>query len=359
MEIAVGINGYGRIGRAFHRQMLEDPFVRVVAINSRTDARILAHLLRHDSIYGQCDAAVTMTEGGFSVDGQPVAVYQESRPGLVPWGAHGVDVVVEATGQFRDTQTAGQHLNAGVRGVILCCPSKDAQILPVVIGINEAQIDLNHTPIISNSSCTTNALASMLRVLDDTFGVEFCSFRTIHAITDSQRLLDNADKDPRRARAAMESIIPTSTGASLVISRLFPHLNGRVHGLSYRVPTRCVSSIDLSVRLGRPTTVEQINHRFTEAARGVLRGILGVSDEPLVSIDFKGDTRSVIVDLLLTTACGGGFFNLVGWYDNEWGYSARLVDLVRLIAQREQESVSTSMQTRGDVPCVTSAIASA
>jgi glyceraldehyde 3-phosphate dehydrogenase len=242
-----------------------------------------------------------------------------------------VDVIIESTGKFKDRPNAAKHLTEGVRHVVLCCPPKDGEIPSVVVGVNDSTLDLEHTPILSNASCTTNAIAPLLQVIDTAFGVDFCSFRTIHAITDSQHLLDNADSDPRRARAAVESIIPTSTGASSMLKQLFPHL--QVNGMAYRVPTRTVSNIDLFVRLAKRTTVEELNRRFVEASHNDLRGILGVSDKPLVSIDFKGDPHSVIVDLSLTTDCGHGMFNLAGWYDNEWGYSARLVDLVRNIAK--------------------------
>lgn len=335
--ITVGINGYGRIGRAFHRLALSEPLIRVAAINSRADAESMAHLLKYDSVYGRLDAEITVEDGGFSVNGQSIQVHQEPTPESIPWAIHNVDVIIESTGKFKDTQSAAQHLIGGGKHVILCCPPKDDRIPSVVFGVNERTIDPDRTPILSNASCTTNALAPLLYILDEAFGIEFCSFRTIHAITDSQHLLDNSDEDPRRARSAVESIIPTSTGASAMVKQLFPHLYGRVSGMAYRVPTRTVSNIDLCVRLSRQTTAAEINRHFTEASQNSLHGILGVTDEPLVSIDFKGDPHSVIVDMPLTADCGDGVFNLAGWYDNEWGYSARLVDMVRYIASLAYE----------------------
>lgn len=361
--LVIGINGYGRIGRAFHRQALDDPMIRVAAINSRSDAGVMAQLLQYDSVYGRLDADIETSETGFSVNGQHVAVCREPTPESIPWALHGVDIVIEATGKFKDRSSAGPHLSGGAAGVILCCPPKDDAVPSVVFGVNERTAALDRTPVVSNASCTTNALAPLLRILDERFGIDFCSFRTIHAVTDSQHLLDNASDDPRRARAAMESIIPTSTGASSMIRQLFPHLEGKVHGLAYRVPTRSVSNIDLTVKLNRPTTAREVNTRFMDAAEGAFRGIVGVSDAPLVSIDFKADPRSVIVDLDLTTDCGGGYFNLSGWYDNEWGYSARLIDLARYLMQNRVPQTAPgpmlSDNPREDGLCAMSATASA
>ncbi|MEE2710702.1 MAG: glyceraldehyde 3-phosphate dehydrogenase NAD-binding domain-containing protein [Gemmatimonadota bacterium] len=331
-RINVGINGYGRIGRTFHRLAIQDPSIHIAAINSRTDAETMTHLLKYDSVYGRLDAEVEVTDSGFSVYGEEIQVYQEPSPESIPWAVHDIDIIIESTGKFKDLRSTAAHLEGGGQHVIVCCPPKSDAIPAIVMGVNEQTVNLEQTPVISNASCTTNALAPMLRVLDEAYGIEFCSFRTIHAITDSQHLLDNADANPRYARGAFESIIPTSTGASDMVKRLFPHLQGKVNGLAYRVPTRTVSNIDLCVKLIKPVTTNQINLCFVEAANGEMNGIVGVTDEPLVSIDFSGDASSVTVDLGLTTDCGDGLFNLAGWYDNEWGYSARVLDLVHYVA---------------------------
>ena len=331
-RINIGINGYGRIGRAFHRHSIQDPSVHIAAINSRTDAETMAHLLKYDSVYGRLDAEVEVADSGFSVNGEEIQVYQEPSPESIPWVVHDIDIIVESTGKFKDLRSTAAHLARGGQHVIVCCPPISDAIPAIVMGVNEQTVNLKQTPIISNASCTTNALAPMLRVLDEAFGIEFCSFRTIHAITDSQHLLDNADANPRYARGAFESIIPSATGASDMIKSVFPHLQGKVNGLAYRVPTRTVSNIDLCVKLIKQVTADQVNLCFIEAANGVMHGIVGVTDEPLVSIDFSGDASSVTVDLGLTTDCGNSLFNLAGWYDNEWGYSARVLDLVHHVA---------------------------
>jgi glyceraldehyde 3-phosphate dehydrogenase len=357
-EVLVGINGYGRVGRAFHRIALHDPAIRVVAVNSRSKADMLAHLLEYDSVYGRLNGNITVNETKLSINGQTVHAYQEPTPATIPWERQGVEVVIDATGKFKDRASLDQHLRGSVQHVIVCCPPKDDRIPSVVVGVNEDRIPLAEQPVLSNASCTTNALAPMLSVLDEAFGLVFCSFRTIHALTDSQHLLDNAGEDPRRSRAAMESIIPTSTGASSMIGPIFPHLLGKVHGLAYRVPTRSVSNLDLCVQLRSRPAAEEVNRAFIEAARGGLEGILGVTDKALVSIDFKGDPRSVIVDLSLTSACGDGLYTLAGWYDNEWGYCARLADLVRCLvrARVAPEVGSPALSQREETwPCAISA----
>lgn len=283
-------------------------------------------------------------------------MYQESAPASIPWDRHNIDVVIDATGKFKDHDTLAAHLNDRVRHVILCCPPHDDRIPSVVMGVNDELIHAASASIISNASCTTNALTPMIRVLDEAFGMEFCSFRSIHALTDSQHLLDNSDRDPRRARAAMESIIPTSTGASSMVTQVFPHLEGKVHGMAYRVPTRCVSTIDLCVRLRAHPRVETINREFIKAAHGRLEGIINITNKPLVSIDFKGDPHSVIVDLPFTSACGDGMYNITGWYDNEWGYSARLLDMVRHMA-RVAAPEDNHLQSEEEWRCVMSATA--
>ena len=355
-EMVVGINGYGRIGRAFHRLSLLDPAIRVAAVNSRSDADTLGHLLAYDSVYGELDADVVAREAEFSVAGQSVQVYQEAAPESIPWDRHNIDVVIDATGKFKDRDSLAAHLKGSVQYVILCCPPKDDRIPSVVMGVNHGLVNPASESIISNASCTTNALTPLIHILDEAFGLEFCSFRTIHALTDSQHLLDNSDKDLRRARAAMESIIPTSTGASSMIEQFFPHLKGKVHGMAYRVPTRSVSTIDLCVRLRAHPRVETINREFIKAGHGMLEGIVNVTNKPLVSIDFKGDSHSVIVDLPFTKACGDGMYNLTGWYDNEWGYSARLLDMVRHVA-RTAVTNEDHLQSEEVWPCAMSATA--
>ncbi len=354
--IRVGINGYGRIGRAFHRQSLSNPHIQVVAVNSRAGAASHAYLLKHDSMYGQLHQEVEVEEVGkgrggnrekfpreiFLVDGKEVQVTAESEPAKIPWAELGVDIVVEATGRFRAYDLAAGHLEnpgrkGGAKKVVLTAPSKDEKVPTYVMGVNHEAYHGDHR-IVSNASCTTNALAPSLKVLHRAFGVEAASVSTIHAFTSSQNILDNSgDSDFRKSRALLDSIIPTTTGAMNAIGLVIPELAGKVEGMAFRVPVPSVSMLDMVVQVKRGVTVDEVNEAFFKAEGEDLVGILGCSEEPLVSIDFRKDTRSAIVDLPFTRVLGGGgggrgnLIKLVVWYDNEWGYSARLNDLVRWV----------------------------
>lgn len=324
--IRVGINGYGRIGRAFHRQSLNDPNVEVVAINSRAGAASHAYLLKHDSMYGNLEQEITLNDKGFLINEGQVTVTAESDPSNVPWGDAGVDVVVEATGRFRKYDLAAAHLKGGAKKVVMTAPSKDDKVPTFVMGVNH---DLyNGENVVSNASCTTNALAPTMKVLNETFGIESAIVSTIHAFTSSQNILDNSgDSDFRKSRALIDSIIPTTTGAMTAIGLVIPELKGKVEGMAFRVPVPSVSVLDMTVLLDKKVTVDEVNEAFLKAASEGLMGILGTSDEPLVSIDFRKDTRSAVVDIPNTRVVGGRMVQLVVWYDNEWGYSARLNDL--------------------------------
>lgn len=324
--IRVGINGYGRIGRAFHRQSIYDPNVQVVAINSRAGAESHAYLLKHDSMYGNLDHEIKVNDKGFMVDDIQVVVTAESEPADVPWGEVDVDVVVEATGRFRQYDLAEGHLKGGAKKVVMTAPSKDNKVPTFVMGVNHELYKGER--IVSNASCTTNALAPTMKVLNETFGIESAIVSTVHAFTSSQNILDNSgDSDFRKSRALIDSIIPTTTGAMAAIGLVIPELKGKVEGMAFRVPVPSVSVLDMTVLLDKKVTAAEVNNAFLLAAEEGLRGILGTSDEPLVSIDFRKDTRSAVVDLPNTRVVGGRMVQLVVWYDNEWGYSARLNDL--------------------------------
>jgi glyceraldehyde 3-phosphate dehydrogenase len=329
--IRVGINGYGRIGRAFHRQSLFDPNVEVVAINSRAGADSHAYLLKHDSMYGNLDQDIQVNKKGFTVNGNQVLVSGESDPSNIPWGEAEVDVVVEATGRFRKHDLASAHLKAGAKKVVLTAPSKDDKVATFVMGVNHE--NYNHEDkIVSNASCTTNALAPTMKVLNDMFGVESGIVTTVHAITSSQNILDNSNaSDFRRARSLLDSIIPTTTGAMKAIGLVIPELKGKVEGMAFRVPVPSVSVLDMTIVLNKDVTVDEVNEAFLQVEQEDLQGILGTSEEPLVSIDFRKDTRSGIVDLPNTRVVNKRMVQLVVWYDNEWGYSARLNDLAEWI----------------------------
>lgn len=331
--LRVGVNGFGSVGRRFHRAALERDDIQVVAVNGRTDPGTLAHLLKYDTNYGTLSEDVEVFEKSFAVGGKTVMVYTESEPAKIPWKDQGVDIVVESTGRFTDATVARGHIDpGGAKKVVISAPAKNEDVT-LVIGANEEQYDplLHH--IISNSSCTTNGLAPVVRVIDEVFGLEEGLMTTVHAYTRDQVLVDSSHKDLRRARAGALNIIPTTTGAAKSIGLVLPHLKGKLNGMSLRVPISTVSVIDLVVRTRKPVTQESANEAFAAAARGHLKGILGVSYEPLVSSDYRGMKESSVVDALSTTVVGG-LLKVVAWYDNEWGYSERLVDLVSLIASR-------------------------
>ncbi|MBN2910287.1 ArsJ-associated glyceraldehyde-3-phosphate dehydrogenase [Polycladomyces sp. WAk] len=329
----IAINGFGRIGRAVFRNALNHPELEVVAVNDLTDAKTLAHLLKYDSVHGKMDASVEVTDEGFVVDGKTVRVIAERDPAQLPWGELGVDLVVESTGRFTKRDDAAKHLEAGAKKVIISAPAKNED-LTVVMGVNEDKYDPSAHQVISNASCTTNCLAPVVKVLHEQFGVRRGLMTTVHAYTNDQQILDLPHKDLRRARAAGMSIIPTTTGAAVAVAKVLPELAGKLNGFAMRVPTPNVSVVDFVAELEKEVTAEEVNEALRQAAEGKLKGILGYSDEPLVSRDFNGDTRSSIVDALSTMVLEGNMVKVVSWYDNEWGYSNRVVDLAAYIAKR-------------------------
>lgn len=334
--IKVGINGFGRIGRNVLRIAQErlGGDVQIVAINARADANTLAHLFKYDSCYGIFNGDVEVKDDEtLLINSKEVKILRHSDPAEIPWGELGVDIVVESTGKFRDRESASKHIAAGAKKVIITAPAKGEDIT-VVIGVNEKDYDNEKHNIISNASCTTNCLAPFAKVLDEKFGIEEGLMTTIHAYTNDQQLLDKTHKDLRRARAAAESMIPTTTGAAKAVAKVLPQLEGKLNGFSVRVPTPTVSLVDLVCTLKKGATIEEVNAALKEASEGELKGILGYCDLPLVSIDFRGDSRSSIIDALSTMAIGDKMFKVVSWYDNEWGYSTRTVDLVKYVAER-------------------------
>jgi glyceraldehyde 3-phosphate dehydrogenase len=336
MTVRVGINGFGRIGRQSLKAILERaPGLEVVAVNDIVDVPTNALLFAHDSTYGNFDGTVTHTDDAIVVNGKSIKVLQISDPSQLPWKDLGVDIVIESTGRFTEADKARAHINAGARKVLISAPAKGEDVT-IVLGVNEATYDSAKHVIISNASCTTNCLAPVAKVLNDTFGIEKGLMNTIHSYTNDQRILDVAHKDPRRARSAGLNMIPTTTGAARALALVIPELKGKVDGFSLRVPTPTVSIVDFAVELRDETTAEAINAAFRKAATGPMKGILGVSDEPLVSVDFRGDARSSIVDSALTMVVGGtgNFVKVLAWYDNEWGYSCRVADLTKFIAER-------------------------
>ena len=334
MAIRVAINGFGRIGRTVLRTALNDPDIEFVAINDLSDAGTLAHLLKYDSVFGPLGVDVRVEGDVMVVGDKRIRMLAERNPADLPWKELGVDYVVEATGVFRDREKAAAHLQAGARKVIPTAPGKHEEIT-LVMGVNHELYDPEKHHVVSNASCTTNCLAPAAKVLDDTFGIKRGWMTTIHSYTNDQRLLDLIHKDKRRARAAAVNIVPTTTGAAKAVGLVLPHLKGKLDGFAVRVPTPNVSLVDLVVELEKPATAEEINNAFKAAADGALKGILGVSEEELVSSDFVRDSRSSIVDAPLTRVMDGNLAKVVAWYDNEWGYSTRVVDLVKYMHGRE------------------------
>jgi glyceraldehyde 3-phosphate dehydrogenase len=327
MSVRVGINGFGRIGRnVFRAAALGDGDIEVVAVNDITDTRTLAHLLEYDSVFGRYPGHVHAHDEHIHVDDAEVAVFAQRDPGQIPWGDVGVDVVIESTGFFTDRESAAKHLAAGVKKVIISAPAKSPDIT-VCIGVNDQEYDPEEHHVISNASCTTNCLAPVAKVLMDEFGVEHGFMTTCHAYTGDQRLLDAPHKDLRRARAAALSIIPTSTGAARAIGEVIPEMKGRLDGIALRVPTPDGSVVDLTVEVSRPTSKEEVNAAFAAAAEsGPLADVLGYTEDPIVSRDVVGDPRSSLVDASLTMV-NERTVKVISWYDNEWGYSCRCVDL--------------------------------
>lgn len=325
--IKLAINGFGRIGRNAFKIAFERRDVKIVAINDLTDTKTLAHLLKHDSSYGTYDRDVKFDDENLIVDGEKIRVFSEKEPKNLPWGEYQVDVVIESTGFFTDPKKAADHLEAGARKVVISAPAKGEGAKTIVIGVNEDTVT-EDDKILSNASCTTNCIAPVMKVLEDNFGIEKALMTTVHSYTASQRILDAPAKDLREARAAAENIVPTSTGASKAAALTIPALKGKFDGLSIRVPTPVVSLSDITAVLKRDTTVEELQEVFKKAAKEPFyEGILGVSEEPLVSIDYRGNSHSSIVDLPLINVVGGNLVKIVAWYDNEWGYSNRLVEL--------------------------------
>jgi len=314
--VKVGINGFGRI-----------------AINDLTDPETLAHLLKYDTLYGKFNGTVEATENSIIVNEKEIRIFAERDPKNIPWGLQGADIVIESTGLFTDATKAKTHIEAGAKKVLISAPAKNEDIT-IVLGVNEDKYDAKNHNIISNASCTTNCLAPFAKVLDEKFGIVQGLMTTIHSYTNDQKILDAPHKDLRRARAAGESMIPTTTGAAKAVALVLPQLKGKLNGMAVRVPTPTVSMTDLVCELGKSVSVEEVNGALREAAEGKLNGILGFSEEPLISMDFRGDERSSIVDALSTMVMGDNLVKVVAWYDNEWGYSNRLADLTKYVADR-------------------------
>ena len=332
MSKKIAINGFGRIGRNAFKLAFERDDIEVVAINDLTDTKTLAHLLKHDSTYGTYHYDVSYDENSIFVDGKQIRVLAEKDPALLPWGEFGVDVVIEATGLFVQPDKARAHINAGAKKVVISAPAKGEGAKFIVLGVNEHELT-REDDIISNASCTTNCIAPVMAILEREFGIEKSLMTTIHSYTASQRILDAPAKDLREARSAAENIVPTTTGAAIATAKVIPSLVGKFDGLSVRVPTAVVSLSDITAVLKRDTTKEEINEVFKSAAADPFyQGILTVTEEPLVSTDFKGNSHSSIVDLELTNVVGGNLVKVVAWYDNEWGYSNRLVEIVADVA---------------------------
>lgn len=334
MTIKIGINGFGRIGRLVYRGALRDPNLEVVAVNDLTDAQTLAHLLKYDTNHGILDADVSVDGDYIVVDGKKIRVHAERDPKNIPWGDLGVDYVVEATGIFRKREQAQWHIDAGAKKVIITAPA-NGEDLTVVMGVNEELYDGSKHHVLSNASCTTNCLAPFAKVLNDKFGIKKGLMTTVHAYTTDQNILDLPHKDLRRARAAAENIVPTTTGAAAAVGLVLPELKGKLDGFAMRVPVSNVSVVDLVVETEKPVTAEAANAEFKKAAEGELKGILAFEEAPLVSCDFMGNDHSSIVDSSLTKALGDNMLKVVSWYDNEWGYSMRVTDLIRYMDSKK------------------------
>ncbi|MBL7170401.1 MAG: type I glyceraldehyde-3-phosphate dehydrogenase [Candidatus Omnitrophica bacterium] len=333
MAVRIGINGFGRIGRNIFRAGMKNKAVEFVAVNDLTDANSLAHLLKFDSILGNLDADVQAKDNAIVVDGKEIKVLSERDPSKLPWKDLNVDIVIEATGLFRDRDSAGKHISAGAKKVIITAPAKNEDIT-IVLGVNEDKYDGSKHHIISNASCTTNCLAPVVKVLHEKFGIERGFMTTIHSYTNDQSLLDFPHKDLRRARAAALSLIPTTTGAAVAVGKVIPELNGKLDGISVRAPTPNVSLVDFVATCKESVTVESINKSLEEASCGKLKGILEISNLPLVSKDFNGSSASSIVDSALTAVIDNKMLKVFSWYDNEWAYSCRVIDLIKYISKK-------------------------
>ncbi|KYH34655.1 glyceraldehyde-3-phosphate dehydrogenase [Clostridium tepidiprofundi DSM 19306] len=335
MTIKIGINGFGRIGRAVLRiaqQKLCDN-LEIVAINARADVNTMAHLFKYDSCFGRFNKQVTTSNDAIIIEGHEIKITHEDKPKNIPWNKLGVDIVIESTGKFKSKEQLSEHISAGAKKVILCSPGKNEDIT-IVMGVNEDKFNVINHNIISNASCTTNCLAPVVKVINEQFGIVKGLMTTVHSYTNDQRILDKTHTDLRRARAAAESIIPTTTGAAKAVAKVLPELEGKLNGFALRVPTPTVSITDLVCEIKKNATAEEINNAFKFASENYLKGILGFSTEPLVSIDYRGDDRSSIIDGLSTMIIGNNMIKIVAWYDNEWGYSNRIVDLTNYIASK-------------------------
>lgn len=339
----IAINGFGRIGRMVFRQAILDENIEVVAINASYPEETLAHLIKYDSVHGIFDHEIEIIENGFIINGQKILHVNSREPEKLPWAENDIDIVIEATGKFNSKEGASRHIQAGAKKVIITAPGKNVD-KTIVIGVNEETFNPETDHVISNASCTTNCLAPVAKVLDDEFKIINGLMTTVHAYTTDQVNLDNPHKDLRRARACGQSIIPTSTGAAKALGLVLPHLNGKLHGMALRVPTPNVSLVDLVVDVEKDVTVEAVNEAFKKAAEGPLKGIIKYSEEPLVSIDYKTTEYSSIVDALSTIVMDNNKIKVLAWYDNEWGYSARVVDLARYVGSKLSETKYEEVQ---------------
>lgn len=331
----VAINGFGRIGRNAFKVAVEqeNPSFEIVAINDLTDAKTLAHLLKYDSVFGKINGTVEATENSLIVNGKEVKIFAERDPGALPWKELGIDVVIEATGLFTDAEKAKKHIEAGAKKVVISAPAKNEDVT-IVMGVNDHEYNPEKHHIVSNASCTTNCLAPFAKVIDQEFGIVKGLMTTVHAYTNDQKILDAPHKDLRRARAAAESMIPTTTGAAKAVALVLPQLEGKFNGMAIRVPTPTVSAVDIVIETEKPVTKEAVNAALKAASEGELKGFMGYSEEPLVSMDYKQDPRSSIVDALSTMVMGENMVKILSWYDNEWGYSCRVVDLINLMVEK-------------------------
>ena len=333
MAVKVGINGFGRIGRNIFRTALGDQEIDFVAVNDITDTKTLAHLLKYDSVLGNLHHDISASDNGIKVEGKEFRVFSERDPAAIPWESVGAEIVIESTGRFTKAEDARKHLRGTVKKVIISAPAKNEDIT-IVLGVNEDKYDPAKHNVISNASCTTNCLAPVAKVIHENFGIRTAQMTTIHSYTNDQQLLDLPHSDLRRARAAGLSMIPTSTGAAKAVALVLPELKGKFDGISVRVPTPNVSLVDVVIDVEKDTSTEEVNKALKDAANGELKGILAFSEEPLVSADFKGNSNSSIVDAEYTKVIGGRMLKVLSWYDNEWGYSCRVRDLVKYIAQK-------------------------
>jgi glyceraldehyde 3-phosphate dehydrogenase len=333
MSVKVAINGFGRIGRLVFRAALNNPQLDIIAVNDLTDAKTMAHLLKYDSVHGIFDAEVKATDNSIIVNGKTIKVTAEKDPAQLPWKELGVEIVVESTGMFKKRVDAAKHIEAGAKKVVLSSPGKEEDVT-IVMGVNQEKYDAASHHVISNASCTTNCLAPPAKVIHEKFGIVKGLMTTVHSYTNDQQILDLPHKDLRRARAAGMSIIPTTTGAAKAVAKVLPDLKGKLNGFAMRVPTPNVSVVDLVVELAKPVTVEEINAALKAAAQNELKGIMQFSEEELVSIDFNGNSHSSIIDAPSTMVIGDNLAKIIAWYDNEWGYSVRMVDLMVFIISK-------------------------